>query len=222
MVAISASLALSLSGCSTVLTGIPEASSVAAQQSTVDSSDLGALLIAPDEFPDEYTAQVLEYRDAVLASGDLSGVSRDTRINPVRCQPSATPVAEQDLSMISGMNEADQSTLAVVLTRTDEALASAEDTISRCLDVVSDQYGVQSQITRSFLPPPVKGGEGAFAYAQTVSSGSGEVALVRRSSTLLAQVGDVRVAVIGMSQHEAEVDRAVLEQVLELAVSKLE
>ncbi|WP_024796826.1 hypothetical protein [Tomitella biformata] len=221
LVAVAALTAVSLSGCATVLTGVPSPTPGGPVPAAVDTSDLGALLIGPADFPEGYSVQVLEYRDAVLASGDLSGVSREARSNPVRCQPSATPPGEQDLAMVSGMGAVDQSTLAVVLTRTDESVSEAKETIERCLDVVSDQYGVQSRIVRTMLASPTTGTAGEFGYSQTVSSGSGDVSVEQHSITLVTQVEDVRIAVTGMSQRGAEVDRSALENVLAAAVAKV-
>ena len=214
-----AGIAVGLSACSTVLTGTPASAPAASSPAGVDSRDLAALLIAPEDFPDGYTAQVLDYREAVLAAEDLGGASRGARINPVRCQPSATPLGEDDLAMISGMGGSDQSTLAVVLTRTDEDLSAARDLVDRCTDVVSDQYGVQSRITRALLAPPATGTAGEFAYSQNVSSGSGEVVLSQESITLMGQVGNVRIAVTGMTQRGTEVGRADLDQLFAAAVA---
>lgn len=212
--------AVALAGCSTVLTGVPAVAPGGASSET-RTADLTALLPAPADFPAGYTALVLPYRDALLASSDLSGLSPDARINPVRCQPAPTMPGESDLAMISGMGAGGQSTLAVVLTRTDESIADAKDTISRCLDVVSDQFGVQSRINRALVPAPSSGASGEFAYSQRVRSGSGDVEMTRDSITLVAQVGDVRVAVTGMTQQGAAVDRAALDPVLEAAVAKV-
>ena len=216
-----AGIAVCLSGCSTVLTGIPTSAPASSSPAGIDSSDLAALLVGPEQFPDGYTARVLDYRDAVLAAEDLGGASRGARINPVRCQPSATPLGEGDLAMISGTGGVDQSTLAVVLTRTDEDLSAAEDLIDRCTDVVSDQYGVQSRITRALLAPPATGTAGEFAYSQNVTSGSGEVVLSQESITLMAQVGDVRIAVTGMTQRGTEVSRAELDQLFAASVANV-
>lgn len=233
--AAAAALALPLTGCSTVLTGMPAASpsgpapgsqdgaapenGPGAVEPPVDTTDLHALLVGPGDFPAGYTAQVLEHRNALLASADLGGVSADSRVSPVRCQPSATLPGEQDLAMASGMRDDGKMTLAVILSRTDEPIGAAEDLMGRCLDVVSDQFGVQSRITRKMVDRPGAGTAGEFAYAQTVSSGSGEIAQTRESVTLVAQIDDVRISVIGMSQQGAEVDRAALEQLLAESVA---
>ena len=221
-----AGITVVLSGCAaTVLTGIPAAAPSAEPQlqrpSVVDPGELGALLVEPADFPDGYTAQVLEYRDAVLASDDLGGLSRGARVNPVRCQPSSSPASEESLAMISGMSAAGQSTMAEVLTRTDEAVEVTKDTISRCNEVVSDEFGVQSRINRALLAPPATGTEGEFAYSQTVTSGTGDVALTQDSITLVAQVEDVRIAVTWMTQRGAEVDRADLDLLFAAAVANV-
>lgn len=233
--AAAAALALPLAGCTTVLTGMPAASPSGSASETqpgtgpgtepgtveppVDTADLHALLVGPEGFPAGYTAQVLEYRDALLASADLAGVSADSRVSPVRCQPPATLPGAQDLAMASGMRDDGKMTLAVVLARTDEPVGAAEDLLGRCLEVVSDQFGVQSRIIRKMVDRPDAGTAGEFAYAQTVSSGSGEIAQTRESVTLVAQIDDVRISVIGMSQQGAEVDRAALEHLLAESVA---
>lgn len=219
--------AIVLSGCSAVVSGAPAAAPATGDFGGLGfhfgesgAGDLGALLLAPEDFPTGYSALVLPYRDAVLASADLTGVSRDALINPVRCQPSAAEFGESDLAMISGMSAVGQSTIAVVLTRATESITDAKAAISRCLEVVSDQYGVKSQIDRVLLADPAAGNPGEFAYSQRVRSGAGDVEMTRDSITLVGQVGDVRIAVTGMSQQGAEVDRGPLDQLFAAAVAK--
>ncbi|GAA4815731.1 hypothetical protein GCM10023353_22020 [Tomitella cavernea] len=164
---------------------------------------LDRLLPRPAAFPAGFaeSAAVLSHHNAVSASEDLAGVQRGARTRPVRCSPSAEPPQPDDLAVISATNAADNTTMAVQLERVPTDLAEFGERIDGCTKVESTRFGAQSAITRTMLDVPDVADHEVVAYVQRVSSGSGEPSIEQRSTTLAAQVDDVRIFVVGMNQH---------------------
>ncbi len=164
---------------------------------------LDRLLPRPAAFPAGFadSATVLSHHNAVSASEDLAGVQRGARTRPVPCSPSAEPPQADDLAVITATNAADNTTMAVQLERVPTDLAEFGARIDGCTKVESTRFGAQSAITRTTLDVPDVADHEVVAYEQRVRSGAGEPSIEQRSTTLAAQVDDVRIFVVGMNQH---------------------
>ncbi|QDQ97616.1 hypothetical protein [Tomitella fengzijianii] len=164
---------------------------------------LDRLLPQPAAFPAGFadSAAVLSHHNAVSASEDLSGEQRGARTRPVQCAPGSQPPGPDDLAVITSTNAADNTTIAVQLERVPTDLTEFESRIDGCTKVQSNRFGAESKITRSLLDVPDVADHHVVAYEQKVRSGAGEPSIEQRSTTLAAQVDDVRIFVVGMNQH---------------------
>lgn len=196
-----------------------------ASDAPAPSGSLTRLLPEASAFPAGFadSAAVLPHRDAVAASEDLAGLHRGARTEPVRCEPGSQPPGPGDLAMRSSTNGRSRSTVAVQLERVRGSLDDYRDTISACTDVTSNRFGAQSTITRTMVDDPaLDGGGNAVAFRQSVRSGSDELVLDQRSTTLAAQVGDVRILVVGMAQNGEAPGADELAGLLQVAVDRVQ
>lgn len=185
------------------------------------AGSLESKLPDPSAFPAGYsdTAASLPYRDAVLASEDLSGVHRGARTQPVQCAPGSESPGPGDLALASGTDAASRSTVAVQLVRVSDPLSDYRSTINACTDVESDEFGARSHVSRDLIDASGDEADDVVAFTQSVRSGDGEVTLEQKSTTLVSQVDDVRVSVVGMSQQSDPPDAEALSSLLDDAVA---
>lgn len=190
-----------LSSCTTTVSGtaIP-----AKPGETVGSAlarvktPLAQLLPDPSRFPPPYDAMVLPPEAVAQAARDLTGVGSGATVNPPRCVPPTPKFGPDTIAMVVGTDDATRTTLTVELTRVTIPLTVRRDQLTECAKATVTDHGAVSSLTSSLQPPPPVDADDAIAVDQTLESHS--VGKVQRESltSLLAQVGDVRVQVTEM------------------------
>lgn len=219
VLAIGATAALMLAGCSSDVTGTPEPAGQGSSTVSDADKDLGALLVEPSVFPPPYDAIVLPPQAIAQASPDLTGIPAGAEVSPAGCKPK--DVQPGTAALIVGTDNENRATISVELTTVDEALSVREDQLGECAEVKATKSGATSTIRSTVTPAPPIDADETLAVRQTVSSGGGADTVTQSMLTLMAQVGDVRIAATYMSFDSEAPDAATLDEVFTAAVQKV-
>lgn len=213
--------ALTLAACGSNVSGTPEPAGQGGSVSSVPSggSDLGALLVDPSVFPSPYEAIVLPPQAIAQASPDLTGIPAGAEVSPAGCKPA--DVQPGTAALIVGTDNANRATISVELTTVDEPLSVRGEQLEQCAEVQASKSGATSTIRSTITPAPPIDADETLAVRQTVSSGTGSDSVTQSMLTLMAQVGDVRVAATYMSFGDESTDAATLDEVFTAAVQKV-
>ncbi len=212
--------AVTLVACGSNVSGTPEpAGTSEAPSVSSEAADLNALLVDPSVFPAPYEAIVLPPQAIAQASPDLTGIPAGAEVSPAGCKPKEVRAGEA--ALIVGTDNTDRATISVELTATDEPLSVRESQLAECAEVQATKSGATSTIRSTVVPAPPIDADDTLAVRQTVSSGTGSDTVTQSMLTLLAQVGDVRIAATYMSFEQGAIDGATLDEVFTAAVQKV-
>jgi hypothetical protein len=177
----------SLVGCTRAILGavVPVAPGV--EHAPIRLADL---LIEPREFPARYPAAVLDATAVYRALQYVDGVAAASVVNPQQCAP--PPLAPHDTAGVQGIDSQDGSSLIVMVTRPATSLADRAGQLMACPSFTAVRGQDKSEVTAAVLPAPPVNADDSFAVDQTVTSGSSGP--MRRTLTLAAQIGEVRVS----------------------------
>jgi len=176
-----------LVGCTRVILGTVHPVAPDAEPAPIRVADL---LIEPGQFPARYPAVVLDATAVYRALQDVDAVAAASVVNPTRCAP--PPRAPQDTAAVQGIDSQDASSLIVTVTRPGAPLRARAEQLTACPSFTAVRGHDTSAVTVTVLPAPPVDAEDSYAVDQTVTaepSGS-----MRRTLTLAAQIGDVRVS----------------------------
>ncbi|WP_280233073.1 DUF5642 family protein [Nocardia cyriacigeorgica] len=212
--------ALVTAGCGSTVSGHPTSAEPTAVTRQV-SGPLATLLPDPGEFPDRYPAVVLPPEAAGQAAGDLDGVGAGASVQPAECTPPEARPGADRLAVAVGTDDAARATLTVELTRTDQPLVRLRDQIRQCERIRVSRAGATGTVTTELAQAPQVDADDAMALRRTVTPDVGGAGLTQSMSTLIAQIGDVRVTVTYMSFSDATPDTSALQQLFDTAVNKV-
>lgn len=219
---VGAAAVFALAACGSNVAGTPEPVGQSGLPSSSGAADvdLDALLVDPSVFPAPYDAIVLPPQAIAQATPDLTGIPSGAEVSPAGCKPK--DVMPGDAALIVGTDNAHRATISVELTSVDEPLSVREDQLGECGEVQATKSGATSTIRSTITPPPPIDADETLAVRQTVSSGAGTDSVTQSMLTLMAQVGDVRIAATYMSFDSEAPDGATLDEVFTAAVQKVE
>lgn len=181
---------------------------------------LADLLLTPAEFPSPFDAVVLPAQAVPMAAPDLVGVPRGATVDPADCAPPEQDYGPTGTVMAVGTDNASRSTISVELTRSDTTLTTLEAQTEDCTSMKVTANGVTSTVTTVMLPPSPINADQTLSLRRTVStpsSATGDQSML----TLMAQVGDVRIAVTLMTFGATESSTAPLDEAFTAAVQKV-
>ncbi|WP_349292419.1 DUF5642 family protein [Nocardia cyriacigeorgica] len=207
-------------GCGSEMSGRAVPAEPTAVSRQVEKS-LADLLPEPAEFPDGYPAVVLPAEAAGQAAGDLDGVGAGASVEPAECTPPEARSGADGLAVAVGTDDAARATLTVELTRTDTPLLRLRNQVQQCETIRVSRSGASSTVTTELGPAPQVDADDAMALRRTVRPDVGGAGLTQSMSTLIGQIGDVRIAVTYMSFSDNEPDTQALEQLFDAAVNKV-
>jgi hypothetical protein len=170
-----------------VISGTVRPVASGAESSSIPVADL---LIQPGQFPARYRAVVLDATAVYRALQDVDGVAAASIVDPPQCAP--PPRAPLDTAAMQGIDSQDASGLIVTVTRPAAPLRGRAEQLTACPAFTAVQGHDASAVTVTLLPAPPVDADDSYAVDQTVAaepSGS-----MRRTLTLAAQIGDVRVS----------------------------
>ena len=176
-----------LAGCTRAILGTVQPVGPGAEPVPIRVADL---LIEPGQFPARYPAVVLDATAVYRALEGIDGVAAASVVNPPQCAP--PPRAPQDTAAVQGIDSKDASSLIVTVTRPSTRLRDRAQQLTACPSFTAVRGQDTSAVTVTVVPAPPVDADDSYAVDQTVtaeSSGS-----MRRTLTLAAQVGDVRVS----------------------------
>jgi hypothetical protein len=186
-----------LVGCTRVILGTVHPVAPGAEPGPIRVADL---LIEPGQFPARYPAVVLDATAVYRALQDVDGVAAASVVNPPQCAP--PPRAPQDTAAVQGIDSQDASSLIVTVTRPGAPLRARAEQLTACPSFTAVRDHDTSAVTVTVLPAPPVDAEDSYAVDQTVTaepSGS-----MRRTLTLAAQIGDVRVSATWLHEGTPE------------------
>ena len=176
-----------LAGCTRVILGTVEALTPGAAPARIRVADL---LIEPGKFPAGYPAVVLDATAVNRALQAIDGVTAASVVTPAQCAPA--PRAPQDTAAVQGIDSQDGSSLIVAVTRPATPLRDRAEQLSACPSFTAVHGQDTSAVTVTVLPAPPVDADDSYAVDQIVmGEPSGPT---RRTLTLAAQIGDVRVS----------------------------
>jgi hypothetical protein len=186
-----------LVGCTRVISGTVQPVAGGAESTSIPVADL---LIQPGQFPARYRAVVLDATAVYRALQDVDGVAAASIVDPPQCAP--PPRAPLDTAALQGIDSQDASSLIVTVTRPAAPLRGRAEQLTACPAFTAVQGQDASAVTVTLLPAPPVDADDSYAVDQTVtaeSSGS-----MRRTLTLAAQIGDVRVGATWLHEGPKE------------------
>jgi hypothetical protein len=186
-----------LTGCTRVILGTVHPVVAGADHAPIPVADL---MIEPGRFPTRYRAVILDATAVYRALQDVEGVAATSVVDPPRCMP--PPPAPHDTAAMQGIDSQDASSLIVAVTRSARPLRDRAEQLTACPSFTAVQGRDTSTVTVAVLPAPPVDADGTYAVAQTVtaeSSGS-----MRRTLTLAAQIGEVRVSATWLHEGAPE------------------
>jgi hypothetical protein len=158
------------------------------------------LLVEPAEFPVRYPAVVLDATAVYGALQDVDGVAAASVVNPPQCAP--PPRAPHDTAAVQGIDSHDASSLIVMVTRPATSLGDRAEQLMACPSFTAVRGDDISEVTVAVLPAPPVNADDSYAVDQTVTAGSS--GSMRRTVTLAAQIGDMRVSATWLHQGTSE------------------
>jgi hypothetical protein len=209
-----------LVGCTRVILGTVQALTPGAAPARIRLADL---LIEPGQFPAGYPAVVLDATAVYGALQTIDGVAADSVVNPLQCAP--RPRAPQDTAAVQGIDSRDANSLIVAVTRPATPLRDRAEQLTACPSFTAVHGQDTSAVIVTVLPAPPVDADDSYAVDQTVTDeASGPT---RRTLTLAAQIGDVRVSATWLREGapettpEAAPDNQVLDTLFTDAVLKV-
>ena len=186
-----------LAGCSRTILGTVQPVAPGAELAPIRVADL---LIEPGQFPARYPAVVLDATAVYRALQDVDGVAAASVVNPPQCAP--PPRTPQDTAAAQGVDSQDATSLIVTVTRPSTRLSDRAQQLTACPSFTAVRGQDTSAVTVTVVPAPPVDADDSYAVDQTVTdvaSGS-----MRRTLTLAAQVGDVRVSATWLHEGTPE------------------
>ncbi|NLE79520.1 MAG: DUF5642 family protein [Rhodococcus sp.] len=184
--------------------------------------DLSKLLLAPAEFPEGFDAVVLPPQAVSVAAPDLTGVPQNAAVEPSGCTPPQQDYGPVTTAMAVGTDNDTRATISVELTRSQATVDELEDQAIECGRFAVTSSGTESTVTTQVMPPPPIDADDTLALRRTVQSGGGREAVVQSMTTLIASIGDVRVAATMMSFGPSRPNLAPLDETFVSAVQKVQ
>lgn len=184
------------------------------------AAPLSELLLTPEEFPEPFGAVVLPPQAVPMAAPDLVGVPRGATVDPSECEPPEQDYGPNGTVMAVGTDNATRATISVELTKVDAPLDELEAQTRQCPSMTVTANGVTTTVTTEILPPSPIDADKTMSLRRTVVSpkaAAGDQTML----TLIAQVGDVRVATTLMTFGSATPSTAPLDQAFTAAVQKV-
>lgn len=173
-----------LAGCTRVIVGT--AAPGGDESSPIPVADL---LIEPERFPERYPAAVLDGTAVYRALQDIDGVPGGSVVTPPECAP--PPLAAHHTAAAQGVDSQDAS-LIVAVTRPAPPLRARVEQLTACPTFTAARGEDVSTATVTLLAAPPVDADDSYAVDQTVTSQSS--GSLRRTLTLVAQVGDARIS----------------------------
>lgn len=202
----------------------PSEDSTSATSSPTSAAKLSDLLLTPAEFPQPFDAVVLPPQAVPMAAPDLVGVPRGATVDPADCAPPKQDYGPEGTVMAVGTDNSTRSTISVELTRIDTSLTELEAQTEDCTSMTVTANGVTTTVTTVILPPSPIAADQTLSLRRTVtapSSATGDQSML----TLLAQVGDVRIAAtlmtFGAANGTGNAATVQLDQAFTAAVQKV-
>ena len=186
-----------LVGCTRAILGTVVPVAPGAEPASIRVADL---LIEPAEFPVRYPAVVLDATAVYGALQDVDGVAAASVVNPPQCAP--PPRAPHDTAAVQGIDSQDASSLIVMVTRPATSLGDRAEQLMACPSFTAARGEDISEVTVAVLPAPPVNADDSYAVDQTVTAGSS--GSMRRTVTLAAQIGDMRVSATWLHQGTSE------------------
>ena len=186
-----------LAGCVRVILGTVHPVAPGAEPAPIRVADL---LIEPGQFPARYPAVMLDATAVYRALQDVDGVAAASLVNPPQCVP--PPQAPQDTAAVQGIDSQDASSLIVTVTRPAAPLSDRAQQLTACPSFTAVRGQDTFAVTVTVLPAPPVDADDSYAVDQTVTAESS--ASMRRTLTLAAEVGDVRVSATWLSEGTPE------------------
>ena len=186
-----------LVGCTRAILGTVVPVAPGAEPAPIRLADL---LIEPGEFPARYPAVVLDATAVYGAVQDVDGVAAASVVNPPQCAP--PPRAPHDTAAVRGIDSQDASSLIVMVTRPATSLGDRAEQLMACPSFTAVRGEDISEVTVAVLPAPPVNADDSYAVDQTVTAGSS--GSMRRTLTLAAQIGDIRVSATWLHQGTSE------------------
>jgi len=176
-----------IAGCTRVILGTVQAVTPGAAPARIRVADL---LIEPGKFPVGYPAVVLDATAVNRALQAIDGVAGASVVTPPQCAP--PPRAAQDTAAVQGVDSETASSLIVAVTRPVPPLRDRAEQLTACPSFTAVHGQDTSAVTVTVLPAPPVDADDSYAVDQTVMGEPSEP--TRRTLTLAAQIGDVRVS----------------------------
>lgn len=195
--AVAMAVMASLPGCTRVILGTVHPVARGAESAPIPVADL---LIEPGQFPARYRAVVLDTTAVYRALQDVDGVAAASVVNPPQCAP--PPRAPQDTAAVQGIDSQDSSSLLVTVTRPAAPLRGRADQLTACPSFTAVTGDDAYAVTVTVLPAPPVDADDSYAVDQTVTAESSGP--MRRTLTLAAQIGDVRVVATWLQEGPKE------------------
>ncbi len=186
-----------LVGCTRAIPGTVVPVAPGAEPAPIRVADL---LIEPGEFPVRYPAVVLDATAVYGALQDVDGVAAASVVNPPQCAP--PPRAPHDTAAVQGIDSHDASSLIVMVTRPATSLGDRAEQLIACPSFTAVRGEDMSEVTVAVLPAPPVNADDSYAVDQTVTVGSS--GSMRRTVTLAAQIGDMRVSATWLHEGTSE------------------
>jgi len=186
-----------LVGCTRAILGTVLPVAPGAEPALIRVADL---LIEPAEFPVRYPAVVLDATAVYGALQDVDGVAAASVVTPPQCAP--PPRAPHDTAAVQGIDSQDASSLIVMVTRPATSLGDRAEQLMACPSFTAVRGEDISEVTVAVLPAPPVNADDSYAVDQTVTAGSS--GSMRRTVTLAAQIGDMRVSATWLHQGTSE------------------
>jgi len=186
-----------LVGCTRAILGTVLPVAPGAEPALIRVADL---LIEPAEFPVRYPAVVLDATAVYGALQDVDGVAAASVVTPPQCAP--PPRAPHDTAAVQGIDSQDASSLIVMVTRPATSLGDRAEQLMACPSFTAARGEDISEVTVAVLPAPPVNADDSYAVDQTVTAGSS--GSMRRTVTLAAQIGDMRVSATWLHQGTSE------------------
>jgi len=186
-----------LVGCTRAIPGTVVPVAPGAEPAPIRLADL---LIEPGEFPARYPAVVLDATAVYGALQDVDGVAAASVVNPPQCAP--PPRAPHDTAAVQGIDSQDASSLIVMVTRPATSLGDRAEQLIACPSFTAVRGEDMSEVTVAVLPAPPVNADDSYAVDQTVTAGSS--GSMRRTLTLAAQIGDIRVSATWLHEGTSE------------------
>jgi len=153
---------------------------------------LADVLPAPDRFPPDYPAAVLDPAAADAAIRAVDAVPAGAVVDPPECTPPAPGPGPADAVAVQGRDPDTGAELTVALTRTGTDPAVRRDQLAACPSFTVTVAGGEAEQRRTvhteLRPRPPVDADGTFAVAVEVDGDPPARLLV-----LVAQIGEVRV-----------------------------